>query len=63
MGLKSILISIIDNIKTFFVFVILHKFNKVPKESLDILETNWYNKPRKGLSLWIYNTIKRLNGL
>lgn len=51
----------IDFIKTYVRFVILHRWNKIPKENLEILEHNWKNKPTSGLKYWVYNKVKKLN--
>jgi len=51
----------IENFKAFFVFIILHRRNKIPKEALDFMEQHWSAKPTKGISKWIYDTMKKLN--
>lgn len=53
----------IDFIKTYIVFILLHKWNKLSKENFDILEKHWTNKPTNGLRYWVYNKVKEKNGL
>jgi len=52
----------ISFIKTYIKYVLFHKWNKLSKESFDLLDNNWQNKPTKGLNLWLYNKIKKING-
>lgn len=51
----------IDNLKTVFKFIFLHKWNKIPKEGVELLETHWKNKPKKGIKKIIYKIILKLN--
>lgn len=44
----------IDFIKTYVKYVLFHKWNKVPKESIGLLEKHWNNKPNKGVKYWLY---------
>jgi hypothetical protein len=39
----------------------LHRFNKISKESFDFLDEHWNRKPIKGVKLWLYNKIKQIN--
>ena len=54
--------QMISFIKTYIKYVLFHKWNKLSKESFDLLDNNWKNKPTKGLNLWLYNKIKKING-
>jgi hypothetical protein len=51
----------IDLIKTYIIFVVLSKWNKIPKEGFELLDNHWSNKPQSGLKLWLYNKIKSAN--
>jgi hypothetical protein len=52
----------IDLIKTYFKYVLLHRWNKVGKQHFDWLDDHWQHKPTKGLRLWLYNKVKKING-
>ena len=41
----------IDFLKTYVKYILLHRWNKVPKESIDLLEEHWKNKPTNGVKL------------
>jgi hypothetical protein len=47
-----------DFIKTYIKYIVLHRWNKISKEGIDLLEQHWKNKPTKGLKLWLYNKVK-----
>lgn len=51
----------IDFLKTYVKYILLHKWNKVPKESIDLLEEQWESKPTNGINLWLYSKIKYIN--
>ena len=51
----------IDVIKTYFKYVLLHRWNHVDEEHLKMLDENWIYKPTKGLKLWVYNKVKKIN--
>jgi hypothetical protein len=51
----------IDLIKTYFKYVLLHRWNKVGEEHFDWLDNHWQHKPSKGLRLWLYNKVKNIN--
>lgn len=53
----------IDFIKTYVKYILLHRWNKVSKQSIDLLEEHWKNKPTKGVKLWLFNKVKLKNGL
>lgn len=52
----------IDFIKTYIRFFLLHKWNKISHDAFDVLEENWTNKPTSGMKKWLYDIIKRKNG-
>jgi hypothetical protein len=52
----------IDWIKTYIKFVLLHRWYKVDEEKFKMLDDNWQYKPTKGLRLWLYNKVKKING-
>ena len=52
----------IDWIRTYIKFVLLHRWNKVSEEGLKMLDEHWQHKPTKGIKLWLYNKIKLING-
>jgi len=51
----------VDLTKTFIKYVLFHQWNRVPKESIELLENQWKGKPKSGAKLWMYNLIKYLN--
>lgn len=51
----------LENAKAFIVFIVFHKFNKIPQEAIHLLEQNWRHIPSKGISKMIYDKIKKLN--
>lgn len=53
----------IDFLKTYVKYILLHRWNKVSKESIDLLDEHWKNKPTNGVKLWLYNKVKSKNGL
>ena len=53
----------IDFIKTYVKYILLHKWNKVSVESIELLDAHWEKKPSKGPKYWLYNKIKSINGL
>lgn len=53
----------IDFLKTYIVFILLHRWNKVSEEHFDFLEKYWDEKPTKGIELWLYNKVKYKNGV
>ena len=53
----------IDFINTYVKYILLHKWNMVSKESIDLLDKHWKKKPTKGVKLWLYNKIKTKNGI
>jgi hypothetical protein len=66
MLLANLLIArfiMIDFLKTYVKYILLHRWNKVSKESIDLLEEHWKNKPTNGVKLWLYNKVKSKNGL
>ena len=52
----------IDWIRTYIKFVLLHKWNNVSEEGLKMLDEHWQHKPTNGIKLWLYNKIKLING-
>jgi hypothetical protein len=52
---------VIDFIKTYVKYILLHKWNKISKEGIDLLDEYWENKPTKGIKLWLYNKVKYKN--
>jgi hypothetical protein len=52
----------IDFIKTYIKYALLHKWNPVSAEAFALLDEHWTQKPT-GAKLWLYNLIKRINGL
>ena len=51
----------IDWIRTYIKFVLLHRWNKVSQEGFEMLDEHWEYKPTKGINLWLYNKIKEIN--
>jgi len=51
----------IDFLKTYFKYILLHRWNKLSKESIDLLEEHWKNKPTNGVKLWLYSKVKSKN--
>jgi hypothetical protein len=51
----------IDWIRTYIKFVLLHKWNRVREDKLKMLDDHWQYKPTKGLRLWLYNKVKNIN--
>jgi len=51
----------IDTIRSYIVFVLLHQWNPIPKEGIELLEKEWVNKPTRGLKLKVYRKICELN--
>jgi len=48
-----------DFIKTYIKYIVLHRWNIISKEGFDLLEEHWKNKPTKGIKLWLYNKLKK----
>ncbi len=53
----------LDFLKTYIKYILLHRWNKVPKEGVALLEKHWKNKPNSGIKLWLYNKVKSKNVL
>jgi hypothetical protein len=51
----------IDFLITCIKYVIFYKWNRISKESIELLDIHWENKPTNGLKLWLYNKIKQIN--
>jgi hypothetical protein len=51
----------IDWIRTYIKFVLLHRWNRVSQEGFGMLDEHWEYKPTKGINLWLYNKIKEIN--
>jgi hypothetical protein len=54
---------LLDILKTYIKYVLLHRWNKIDKITFDILDEHWALKPTKGVRLWMYNKVKSKNGL
>ncbi len=54
---------LLDILKTYIKYVLLHRWNKIGKITFDILDEHWALKPTKGVRLWMYNKVKSKNGL
>lgn len=52
----------LDFIGTYVKYILLHRYNKVSKESIELLDQHWKNKPTKGVKLWVYNKVRTING-
>lgn len=50
-----------DFIKTYIKYVLFHRWNKLSEESINLLEQDWKNKPTKGIKLWLYKKIIKIN--
>jgi hypothetical protein len=53
----------VDSIKTYIKYVLFHKWNKLNTEQINFLQTHWKHKPTKGLKLWVYNKVIKINGI
>jgi hypothetical protein len=51
----------IDFLKAYVKYILLHRWNKVSNESFNLLEEHWKNKPTNGAKLWLYNKVKLKN--
>jgi len=58
---QAVMGGAVDLTKTFIKYVLFHQWNRVPKESIELLENQWKGKPKSGAKLWMYNLIKYLN--
>lgn len=51
-----------DAIKTYVIYVLLHRWNKISKESFDLIEEHWRpKKPLSKLQIKVLNKVKELN--
>lgn len=50
-----------DFIKTYIKYVLLHRWNKLSEESINLIEQHWKNKPKNGMKLWLYKKIIKIN--
>lgn len=51
----------IDIVKTYIKFILLYRFNKIPKEGIELISKHWINKPKNGFKKHIYNKIMNKN--
>lgn len=51
----------IDIIKTYIKYVLLHRFNKVNKQAFNFLDKHFMNKKHTFLKVKLYNKIKKIN--
>lgn len=55
--------NMIDLLKTYIKYILFHRWNKVSKEMIDLLNQHWVKKPTKGLKLNLYNKIIQINNI
>ena len=58
---QAVMGGAVDLAKTFIKYVLLHRWNRVSKESIELLENEWKGKPKSGAKLWMYNLVKWIN--
>lgn len=58
---QAVMGGAVDLAKTFIKYVLFHYWNRVSKESIDLIENEWKGKPKSGAKLWMYNLVKFLN--
>lgn len=51
----------INIIKTYIKYILLHRFNKLNNETFDLLDKHFMNKKHSFLTVKLYNKIKRIN--
>ena len=51
----------IDIAKTYIKYILLHRWNKVSKKAMTLLDEHWEKKPIKGLKKYLYEWIKVKN--
>jgi len=54
---------IIDILKTYIKYILLHRWNKIDVWRLELLESYWGNRPTKGARRWLYDKVREKNGL